>query len=89
MIYRRHFVRKKSQVPRQAQHKIRKQAVQTSSKAVGKTEAVGKTDDDEGRGCRPMTVFPEFATPADSAYQAYVASKVRSGPLHFALLQTS
>jgi hypothetical protein len=78
MIYRRHFVRKKSQVPRQAQHEIRKQAVQTSSKAVG------KTDDDEGRGCRPMTVFPEFATPADSAYQACVASKARSGPLRLA-----
>ena len=61
MICRLPFVTKKSQRPRQAQHKTRKPAMQTSGKAVGKMH------DDERGGCRPMTVFPEFATPADDA----------------------
>jgi hypothetical protein len=38
------FARKKSQAPRHAQRKIRKLAVQTSSKAIG------KMGDDERRG---------------------------------------
>jgi hypothetical protein len=63
MICRLPFVRKKkkTQAPRQAQHQIRKPAVQRSSKAVG------KTDDGERRGYSPTTVFPVFATTADDA----------------------
>jgi hypothetical protein len=44
MTCRLPFARKKSQAPRQAQRKIRKLAVQTSSKAIG------KMGDDERRG---------------------------------------
>jgi hypothetical protein len=59
MTCRLPFARKKSQAPRQAQRKIRKLTVQTSSKAIG------KMGDDERRGYSPMTAFPEFAIPAD------------------------
>ena len=53
-------VRKKSQVPRH-QRKTSMLAVQTSSKAIGTME------NDERRGRRPMTVFPEFVILADIA----------------------
>ena len=61
MTCHRGSVTKKRPVPRQAQRKTRKLAVQTSSKAIG------TMDNDERRGRRPMTVFPESATPADIA----------------------
>jgi len=61
MTCHRGSVTKKRPAPRQAQRKTRKLAVQTSSKAIG------TMDNDERRGRRPMTVFPESATPADIA----------------------
>jgi hypothetical protein len=61
MTCHRGSVTKKRPVPRQGQRKTPKLAVQTSSKAIG------TMDNDERRGRRPMTVFPESATPADIA----------------------
>ena len=52
---------KKGQRPRQAQRKTRKLAVQTSSKKV-----VVRNNDGR-RAYGPMTAFPEFAIPADTA----------------------
>ena len=48
---------------RQTQRKTRKLAVQQTS-----SKEIGVTNNDERRGCSPMTVFPEYATPADIAH---------------------
>jgi hypothetical protein len=61
MTCHRGSVRKRSQVPKQAQRKTSKLAAQTSSKAIG------TMDNDERRGRSPMTVFPEFVILADIA----------------------
>src|SRR6516164_9600515 len=66
MTCRLRFVRKKSQAPRQTQRKTHKLAAQPSSKGIG------VTNNDERRGCSPMTVFPEFVTPADITLDAPV-----------------
>ena len=62
MTCHRGFVRKKSQAPRLTQRKTRKLAVQQTS-----SKEIGVTNNDERRGCSPMTVFPEYATPSDIA----------------------